>query len=129
MKLVIDTSAYSAFNRGDSRLRRWFSVEHQLLVPLIVLGELRAGFACGSQATANNQLLNKFLDAPNVEILKLSNSTTKLYAAIFSQLRAEGKPIGSNDMWIAALTQEHDGQLITLDADFGAIKNLNLVDL
>ena len=130
MKLVVDTSAFSAFGRGgDARLTPWFKPEHQLLMPLIVLGELRAGFALGSKEAANLRTLNKFLDIPNVEILKLTTMTPKLYADLYRQLRLAGKAVSTNDIWIAALAIEQGVPLLTLDADFQAIKKLQLAPL
>ena len=38
----------------------------------------------------------------------------------------KGKPIGSNDMWIAAIALELDNELLTLDDDFKNISDLML---
>lgn len=125
MKLTIDTSAISAFGRGsDKRLNKWFTTKHELLVPLIVVGELRAGFAHGTRQQQNERLLQKFLDAPNVSTITLSDNTTKLYATIYQRLKQIGKPINTNDMWIAALAAEHGCPLLTLDTDFGRVPGL-----
>lgn len=125
MRFVIDTSAISAFGKGaDKRLNQWFTSQHELLIPLIVIGELRAGFAHGSQQQHNEQLLQKFLDAPNVSAITVGDSTTKLYAEIYRRLRQTGRPINTNDMWIAALALEHDCSLLTLDSDFKRVPDL-----
>ena len=44
-RLLLDTSACSGFNRGDGRLKDYFRPNYKMLVPLIAIGELRAGFA------------------------------------------------------------------------------------
>ncbi len=129
MKCVIDTSAYSAFNRGDQRLRQWFRANNDIVVPLIVVGELRAGFAAGSKRQANDRLLQRFLDAPNVHPVTISDKTTQLFAEIYHTLRKLGKPIGTNDMWIAALALEQDQPLLTLDTDFAQVPDLMLASL
>ena len=41
-------------------------------------------------------------------------------------LREKGKPIGTNDMWIAATALELDNELLTLDEDFANIQDLML---
>jgi predicted nucleic acid-binding protein len=129
-KIVLDTSAYSGFNRGDKRLKAFFRPESQILVPLIVIGELRAGFSLGSRRQENETLLQKLLDSPNVNTITLTEKTTMLFAAIFKRLRAAGKPINTNDMWIASMALEHDGVLVTLDSDFKRVPDLLLaVDL
>jgi predicted nucleic acid-binding protein len=49
-----------------------------------------------------------------------------IYSHIYLSLRKKGKPIGSNDMWIAALALELDNELLTLDDDFKNISGLML---
>jgi tRNA(fMet)-specific endonuclease VapC len=122
--LILDTSAYSAFNRGDRRLKDFFSTSNQLLVPLVVIGELRAGFLLGTKAQENEALLQKLLDSANITTITLTDRTTVLFAAIFQRLRTAGTPINTNDMWIAALALEHDSLLLTLDSDFHRVPDL-----
>lgn len=129
VKLLIDTSAYSAFNRGDERLRAHITPDHELLVPLIVLGELRAGFAVGGRQIENERLLQRFLDSPNVFTVTLSDQTSRHYSAVYRSLRLAGRPIGTNDMWIAAMALEHDLSLLTLDGDFCSIPDLQIITL
>ena len=126
---VLDTSAYSAFNRGDARLKTFFSSRHSLFLPLFVIGELRAGFAAGSQQSVNEALLQRFLDSPNVQIIMPTLKTTQLFAGIFAALRSQGTPIGTTDIWIAASTIEQNAQLVTLDADYEHIKGLKRAKL
>ncbi|MBP7766900.1 type II toxin-antitoxin system VapC family toxin [Candidatus Saccharibacteria bacterium] len=123
-RLLLDTSAYSGFNRGDKRLKDYFSTNNEILVPLITIGELRAGFALGTMQDQNEALLQKLLDSPNVNTVTVSDKTTKLFAAIFKQLKLAGTPINTNDMWIAALALEHDCLLVTLDSDFNSVQDL-----
>jgi len=125
----LDTSAFSDFNRGDSRLREWFHSENEILVSQIVIGELRAGFAAGNRREVNEKLLQRFLDSPNVQTVTITNSTTKLFAEIYLRLRKAGTPIGTNDMWIAAFSLEHDVPLLTTDGDFANVPDLVLVKI
>ena len=129
MTLALDTSAYSDFNRGDSRLKKWFDADNEILISLTVVGELRAGFAAGSRREINEQLLQRFLDAPNVRTMTITNDTTNLFAEIYLSLRRAGKPIGTNDMWIAAMSLEHDVALLTTDNDFLNVPDLMLVKI
>jgi tRNA(fMet)-specific endonuclease VapC len=126
---VLDTSAYSAFNRGDERLKKWFSSDAAIILPLIVVGELRAGFAAGNRRKENEYLLQRFIDSPNVSSATITDTTTKLFAEIYLRLRKAGTPIGTNDMWIAAITLERDTLLLTLDSDFSQIPDLMLVQI
>lgn len=124
MSFTLDTSAYSAFNRGDKRLKEWFQADNEIVVPIIVIGELRAGFAAGSKRKENEDLLQRFLDSPNVIVVAITDATTRIYAEIYVRLRQKGKPIGTNDMWIAAIALEQNNVLLTLDGGFSDIPDL-----
>jgi len=126
---ILDTSAYSAFNKGDSRLRPWFNGNNTLLIPLIVIGELKAGFAAGTKREENEKLLQRFLDSPSVQIVPLSLKTTEAFASLFLAARNAGTPMGTNDLWIAALAFEHNLPLLTLDSDFQRVKTITLLPL
>ena len=123
---ILDTSAYSAFKRGDSRLREWFTWKHAIFVPLIVVGELRAGFAAGSQTEENEALFRRFLDTPNVSQLPLTAATTEHFATLFLQLRKEGIAMSTNDLWIAAIARQHNLSLATCDAHFDLVPELRI---
>lgn len=124
MNYLIDTSAYSSFFKGDTRLKNYFKTDSNIYIPLVVIGELRAGFAAGTKPDYNEKYLQQFLDRPQVNILNLSNKTTVIYGLIYTRLKKAGKPIGSNDMWVAALALEHDCLLVTLDSDFKQVPDL-----
>jgi predicted nucleic acid-binding protein len=126
MSFTLDTSAYSAFNRGDKRLRKWFTSDNDIVVPIIVIGELRAGFVAGNKRKKNEELLQRFLDSPNVYVQTITDKTTVIYSQIYLSLRQKGKPIGTNDMWIAAIALEMDNELLTLDEAFSYIPDLML---
>ena len=126
MSFTLDTSAYSAFNRGDKRLRAWFTSDNDIVVPIIVIGELRAGFVAGNKRIKNEELLQRFLDSPNVYVQTITDKTTIIYSQIYLSLRQKGKPLGTNDMWIAAIALEMDNELLTLDEAFSYIPDLML---
>jgi len=130
LRCVIDTSAFSEFERGKApKLRPIFRAHTELVMSLIVVGELRAGYAAGNHQAHNESLLRRFLDRPNVTIYYLSEQTTSYYGQIYADLKKIGKPINTNDMWIAALCLEHKLPLLTLDKHFSAIPNLELVKI
>jgi len=124
MTFVLDTSAYSAFERNDDRLRKYFKSVNDIVVPLVVVGELRAGFAAGNKRAQNEQLLRRFLDSPNVQLAGITDRTTQVFADIYLELRRAGTPIGTNDLWIAAIAVELDLDILTMDKDFGHIRGL-----
>jgi tRNA(fMet)-specific endonuclease VapC len=118
MNVALDTNAYSDFMRGDSLRVQIMRAARQIQLPLMVLGELRAGFAAGNQKAANAANLQRFLGSPRVSVLLPDEQTTHHYAQIYLQLRKKGVSIPTNDLWIAALVVQHDLVLCTSDTHF-----------
>ncbi len=124
MRLALDTNAYVAFCRGDEGSVRLFRTADELYIPYVVLGELRAGFACGRQGKKNESMMQAFLNSPRVQILFADEETTHHYAHLFAQLRKAGTPIPTNDLWIASLALQHNLHLFSLDEHFSNIPQL-----
>jgi tRNA(fMet)-specific endonuclease VapC len=118
MEIAIDTNRYVDFARGLADAVRRFRAADRILVPLIVLGELRAGFLGGSRAPENEANLVRFLNSPRVDVLLPDEDTTQYYGQLFHQLRRQGTPIPTNDIWIAALVAQHQLHLCARDAHF-----------
>ena len=93
-------------------------------MPSIVLGELLFGFALGSRPAENRQELNDFLSSSRVVVSPITLATAERYAQIHTHLRAAGKPIPTNDLWIAASTWEHGGVLLTSDGHFHQVPQI-----
>lgn len=124
MKLILDTSAYVGFKLGHVELVDYLARADLIVISPIVLGELMFGFRNGSRFAGNMEELNRFLSHPAVEIIKLTDITSDRYARIAAQLKQQGTPIPSNDIWIAAQTMETGAELITMDHHFNNISGL-----
>jgi predicted nucleic acid-binding protein len=92
-----------------------------------VLAELRAGFAVGRQGVNNERILRRFLMKDGVQVLYADDQTTHHYASVYRQLRRAGKPIPTNDIWIAALALQHNLILYARDRHFDALPQLERV--
>lgn len=115
MKLALDSNRYTDLCRGDAEVVRMLESAEAIYLPFVVLGELRAGFAVGRHGPENERILNEFLLAPGVRVLHADDQTTHHYAAVYRQLRKQGTPIPSNDMWIGALVLQHSLVLYARD--------------
>jgi len=125
MKVSIDANRYSDLCRGVAEVVEQIARAERVYLPLIVLGELRAGFQAGSLARQNERILVRFLDSPRVRLLLPDEQTTFHYANLFAQLRQQATPIPTNDLWIAALAIQHDLILLTRDAHFKHVPQLS----
>jgi predicted nucleic acid-binding protein len=112
------------FCRGEARAIEVFKGASTLVIPLVVLAELRAGFAHGQKRDQNEQLLTRFLASARVEVLSPDEQTTHFYADLYAGLRRRGRPIPTNDLWIAALCVQHDLVLFDRDSHFDEVARL-----
>ena len=118
MKIALDTTRYVDFARNEVPVVELLEYAEEICIPLPVLAELRAGFAIGSRGARNEGTLRRFLLRTGVSILIPDEQTTHHYAAVFRQLRQQGTPIPTNDIWIAALVLQHGLFLCSRDAHF-----------
>ena len=118
MRIALDANRYTDFVRNDAPAVKIISGAARVFFPFVVLGELRAGFAGGSRAKVNEAILAKVLASPRVEVLYPDQETTHHYAVLYQQLRRQGTPIPSNDLWISALVVQHGLVLFARDAHF-----------
>lgn len=124
MRLALDTNRYTDLCRGIADVVTTVEAADEVRLPFVVLGELRAGFAVGSQGPRNEAILRRFLLKPGVDVLYADEQTTHHYANVYRQLRKQGTPMPTNDMWIAALVLQHSLVLYDRDAHFDALPQL-----
>lgn len=127
-RYCLDTSAYSHFKRGDARVVELIDQAEWIGLPAIVLGELRAGFRLGGRQDLNEQELSVFLANHAVEVLVVDGEVSRQYADIVD-LRQRGRPVPTNDLWIAATAARAGAILLTYDEHFATISRVGSVIL
>jgi tRNA(fMet)-specific endonuclease VapC len=125
-RVMLDTSAYSMLGRGHEGIRDALRTAELVAISPIVLGELHAGFRGGERQRENEKLLGQFLASPRVQITPIGEETALCYAQILQHLRGIGRPVPTNDLWIAAGAMERGLQVIATDAHFRAIPQIRL---
>ncbi len=115
---MLDTSAYTAFKRGRPSAVVPISQAQMILLPAVVMGELLAGFEIGSRRQQNRDELDAFWQSSRVRLVEITDQTSERYALIYAFLRRNGRPIPTNDLWIAASAMEHSARLLTADSHF-----------
>ena len=126
MNICLDTNVYSLLVKAtdfqSKRLRIFcqtaMETAERLLIPVVVYGELLAGFRGGTREMENKEKLHDFLGENRVEILNVTPQTAEWYATLRIRLRSKGKMIPMNDLWIASLVAQAGCQLLTLDKHF-----------
>ena len=117
-KIMIDTSAYSHFLRGNAGIKLAVQQADEIYLNPIIIGELLAGFALGKSEKKNITILKEFIYSPRVRIVDIDNETSERYAVIISYLRSKGTPVHTNDLWIAASAMQHGFKIITTDSHY-----------
>jgi predicted nucleic acid-binding protein len=125
-RIILDTNFYAAFKKNDVTAVGLLRRADFVGVSTVILGELLAGFRCGSREDMNRQELDEFLDSPRVDILPIDDETAEFYAQVFQELKQKGRPIPSNDLWLAASALQHGLALATFDDHFSSISGLLL---
>ncbi len=124
MRIAVDTNCYRDFCAGEIEAGEVFAAARAIFLPFVVVAELRAGFQCGKLSRKNEAVLLRFLSRSRVNVLFADEQTTHHYARIFFQLRSQGTPIPTHDMWIAALAVQHDLLLHSRDRHFDHLPQL-----
>jgi len=127
VRIAVDTNRYRDFCAGLPEAVEQFARAGKVFIPFVTLAELRAGLLCGDLSRKNESVLVRFLDRPRVGILYPDEDTTHHYARIFVQLRSQGTPIPTKDIWIAALVMQHDLLLYSRDRHFDFLPQLPLI--
>ncbi len=126
-RILIDTNIYTYALKGDPETVAILQGTEEIGICGITIGELLFGFKAGSQEEENRKQLAEFLDAPRVRLYGLDETTAEFYASTLLALRKIGKPIPTNDIWIASVAFQQGLPLFTKDRHFQEIPGLVLI--
>ncbi len=124
MKVLLDTNAYTALFRGHEGVAARVRRAEQVCFSSIVAGELLFGFRNGSRYAANREELEDFLASPYVVLLPVTLVTADRFGRIAASLRRKGRPLPTNDMWIAAHAMESGADLLSFDQHFDEVEGI-----
>jgi tRNA(fMet)-specific endonuclease VapC len=129
MLYLLDTNVVIALFAGEPSVVqavRDAEVASKLRVPTIVLGELYYGARKSSKPIENTARVDAL--ESRAAVLGCDAGTSREYGKIKESLRARGRPIPDNDIWIAALALQHDLNLVTRDSHFQEVDSLAFVN-
>ena len=118
MRVALDTNRYVDLCKGLAETVALMEEAEAVILPFVVVAELRAGFAHGRRQADNERTLRRFLFKDGVRVLFADDQTTHHYASVYRQLRKQGTPIPTNDIWLASLVLQHNLALHARDAHF-----------
>jgi tRNA(fMet)-specific endonuclease VapC len=117
--MILDTNAVSAAADDDPAIIALLARAEQVAIPVIVIGEYRYGIAQSRRRTTYENWLAALLQ--DCFVLDINEPTAHHYAEIVLELKRLGKPIPTNDLWIAALCRQHSLPLLSRDRHFDLV--------
>jgi predicted nucleic acid-binding protein len=123
--MILDTNALSAAADDDPAISSILARADQMAIPVIVLGEYRYGIAQLRHRASYEEWLSDLLR--DCVVLDINEPTTSYYAEIALELKHKGKPIPSNDLWIAALCRQHSLPLLSRDRHFDSVSGMKRI--
>jgi len=123
--LILDTNAVSALLAGDEALGGILASEARHHLPVIVVGEYRFGLLRSRRRDQLTSLLTELIRQSMV--LDVDLTTSEHYGRVREWLRAQGRPIPENDVWIAALALQHDIAIVSRDGHFDEVDGLRRI--
>lgn len=124
-RLLLDTNAAIAVFKNHEALKSFLEGK-EVFIPVIAIAELQYGAEKSANRGADIQKIEKYIQES--QILNCNTETAKGYGRIEKNLRAKGRPIPQNDVWIAAIALEHDLTLLTKDKHFDNVDDLKTQD-
>ena len=124
--MILDTNALSAAADDDPAVIALLADADEVAIPVIVLGEYRYGIAQSRNRTSYANWLKGLLQ--DCLLLDIHEPTAQYYAEITLELKQKGKPIPTNDVWIAALCRQHGLPLLSRDRHFDLVAGTKRID-
>lgn len=99
----------------------------QAVMSVVTWGELVLGAEKSQRRAESFAILTRVREM--IPVLGLDETAGEHYGAIRGELEMQGRPIGPNDMWIAAHARAMDLRLVTNNTrEFQRVSNLTLED-
>lgn len=122
-KYLLDTVIVAGYFNRDAAILKKMS-DATVYVSSTTIGELYFGAYNSGKTQQNIQNIQQFSSL--ISILVVDENTANWYGKIKKALRAKGRPIPENDIWIAASAMQHGLILATRDAHFNQVENLTI---
>lgn len=124
-RYLLDTNVIIALFAQEQEVLDRLAAPDEVFIPVVALGELYYGARKSGRVEQNLARIDELAGA--AMLLDCRQATAQHYGEIKNHLRAMGRPIPENDIWIGAVGIEHDLTVATRDdAHFSLIPGLKL---
>lgn len=122
-RYLIDTNIIVDLFGNDEQIKVKLSTV-KIIIPSVVVGELYYGAYASSREKTRINEISEFIG--NYEVICIDEDTARYYGQIKAQLKKSGTPIPENDVWISALSIQHDLPVATRDLHFDKPKGIKV---
>jgi predicted nucleic acid-binding protein len=119
---LLDTSVLIAVEGG--RLLRTEAIPDTAAISMVTRAELRVGIFAAEDVETRDQRLATFELANRIVALPVDEAVSRAWAQMHAYVRASGRKVRINDMWIAATAAAHEIPVLTQDSDFDALNGV-----
>jgi tRNA(fMet)-specific endonuclease VapC len=124
-RYLLDTNIIIALFADEASVRTNLAQADEVFIPSIATGELYYGARKSGRTQENLARVDELV--ANSAVLGCDAETARRYGEVKNGLRLKGRPLPENDIWIAALALQHNLTLVTRDAHFQEVENLQAV--
>jgi len=117
---LLDTNIIIGFLKNDPIIVNHCNKLNKINLSVISVGEMLYGVENSRRKNDNHTLYLSFFNS--CVVYPVNNFTAREYASLRYRLKASGKPIPENDLWIAATANAMNFTLITRDKHLLGIK-------
>ena len=121
----LDTNIVIALFADEIEVKESLATANEVFISSITVGELCYGAKKSARSTENLERIKNFV--ASITVLGCDLETAYRYGEVKNKLRFKGKPLPENDMWIAAIALQYNLTLVTRDAHFQEVENLQTV--
>ena len=122
---LLDTNIIIALFADEAVVKNNLAQADEVFVPSITIGEVCYGARKSGRPQENLVRVNELV--VNSTVLGCDAETARQYGEVKNKLRLRGRPLPKNDIWIAALALQYELTLVTRDAHFQEVENLQTV--
>jgi tRNA(fMet)-specific endonuclease VapC len=119
---VLDTNLFVAYFNSEQAVVDKIIAAHEVWLPAVALGELQYGAVASQKPQENLARIRDLMTWASV--LVCDDVTALYYGRIKASLRAKGRLIPDNDIWIAATAMQADLPLISRDEHFQQVEDI-----
>lgn len=126
-RALADTSVFIGLEASRFDVGRF--ADYEWGISVVTLGELRLGVLQARDPEAVSRRLSTYQLAQRFEALAVDEAVSDAWALLVSRLREAGRKVPVNDSWIAATAIAHQVPIVTQDADYDAMPDVQVIKI